>query len=252
MAHTPDSSSNASDEYTRFGLYYDAIYAAIGKNYEQEAAHVHHLIQQHKKSPGNALLDIGCGTGGHITYLKQYYAAEGLDISPAMLEIARKRFPTFRFHQGDMTNFVLGRQFDVITCLFSAIGYVETVGKLYETIQNMARHLVPGGVLIVEPWLSPEQYRSGHVGAVSVDQPELKITRMNVSERQGDLSILNFHFLVGTPHGVEYFTERHQLGLFSADTYLDAFKKSGFDVIHDPEGITGRGVYIGTQPLPCD
>src|SRR5260221_4217372 len=126
----------------------------MGKNYEQEAAQVHHLILQYKESPGNALLDIGCGTGGHITFLEQHYSVEGLDISPAMLEIARKRFPAVSFHQGDMTYFVLGRQFYVITCLFSAIGYVETVRKLYETIQNQVGHLVPAGVLILETWLS--------------------------------------------------------------------------------------------------
>src|SRR5260221_11927317 len=113
----------------------------MGKNYEQEAAQVHHLILQYKESPGNALLDIGCGTGGHITFLEQHYSVEGLDISPAMLEIARKRFPAVRFHQGVMTYFVLGRQFDVITSLFIAFCYVETVGNLSETIMNLSSHL---------------------------------------------------------------------------------------------------------------
>src|SRR5258708_18300805 len=115
MAHNPNSLPSASDEYTRFGLYYDAIYAAMGKNYEQEAAQVHHLIHQYKKSPGNAFLDIGCGTIGHITFLDQHYSVEGLDISTAMLDIARKRFPAVSFHQGDMTYFVFGRPVDVIT-----------------------------------------------------------------------------------------------------------------------------------------
>jgi SAM-dependent methyltransferase len=252
MTDSLDSSSQAagsSDEYTRFGAYYDAIYAAMGKNYAQEAEQIHQCILHNKKSGGNSLLDIGCGTGGHITFLEQNYAVEGLDISPSMLKIAQQRFPNVKFHLGDMTTFALGRQFDVITCLFSAIGYVQTVSRLDKTVQNMGRHLLPGGVLIVEPWLSPEQYHSGHVFSTQVDQPELKITRMNVSERQGNLSILNFHFLVGTPQGVEYFTEQHHLGLFSSETYLDAFKKSGLDAIHDLEGITGRGLYIGTRPL---
>ena len=62
-----------------------------------------------------------------------------------------------------------------------------------------------------------------------------------------DSSLQNFHFLVGTPHGIEYFTEQHHLGLFSSETYLDAFKKCGLKVILDPAGITGRGLYIGTR-----
>lgn len=247
MPHNSDTHANDSTDYARFGTYYDAIYAAMGKNYALEADHVHQLIQQHKRSEGKTLLDIGCGTGGHITYLAQNYTVEGLDLSPTMLKVAQERCPGVRFHQGDMTTFALDRQFDAITCLFGAVGYVQTVAKLDATLQNMAHHLLPGGVLVLEPWLTPDQYQSGRLHSVNVDQPDLKITRMNVSERQGDLSILNFHFMVGTPQGIEYFTEQHYLGLFSVETYLDAFKKSGLDAIQDAEGITGRGLYIGVR-----
>ncbi|MEP7287392.1 MAG: class I SAM-dependent methyltransferase [Chloroflexota bacterium] len=249
MTSLSDSSSNVSNDYTRFGLYYDAIYAAIRKDYREETAQIHQIIQQYKQSLGNALLDLGCGTGGHAALLEQHYRVEGLDLSPTMLKIAQEHCPHSTFHQGDMTTFDLGRQFDVITCLFSAIGYVQTTAKLNETLQNISRHLLPGGVVVIEPWLSPEQFTVGHVAGVWVDQPDLIIARMNVGERQGDLSILDFYFMVATPNGVEYFTEKHELGLFSLENYLDAFKKSGLEVIHDPEGITGRGLFVGVRPV---
>ncbi len=244
-----DPGTSSADEYTRFGVYYDAIYASMGKNYAQETDQLDRIIRRYKKSDGNTLLDLGCGTGRHAALLAQHYAVEGLDISPAMLQIARERCPNIRFHQGDMTTFALDQRFDVITCLFSAIGYVQTAARLDETLQNIARHLVPGGVLIVEPWLSPDHYTVGHVASVYVDQPNLKIARMNTGERQGDVSILNFHFMVATPKGVEYFTEDHRLGLFSSETYQDAFKKSGLDVIHIEDGITDRGLYVGIKTL---
>lgn len=107
--------------YTRSARYYDAIYAAQGKDYAQESERLHGLIQQHKRSSGNTLLDVACGTGNHLTYLKRWYAAEGLDLDPAMLEIARRRHPDLALHQADMTDFDLGRQFDGVICLFSAI-----------------------------------------------------------------------------------------------------------------------------------
>jgi hypothetical protein len=51
---------------------------------------------------------------------------------------------------------------------------------------------------------------------------------------------------VGTPAGIEYFTERHELGLFAHDDYLAAFHTAGLEVEYNPEGLMGRGLYVGT------
>jgi SAM-dependent methyltransferase len=145
-----------------------------------------------------------------------------------------------------MADFDLGKRFDAVVCMFSSIGYVRTAERLRSAVASMARHLEPGGVLVVEPWLSPEVWVDRHVGAVFVDQPELKIARMNVGEREGNLSIFEFEYLVGTPNGLERFNERHELGLFTVEQYLEAFRAAGLEVDHDPEGPMGRGLYIGS------
>jgi len=61
--------------YDRSAEFYDAIYSF--KNYEKEAAKLHELIQKHKRSRGNNQLEVACGTGSHITYLKNDYTVEG-------------------------------------------------------------------------------------------------------------------------------------------------------------------------------
>jgi len=76
----------------------------------------------------------------------------------------------------------------------------------------------------MEPWFTPEQWKPGRVSAIFVDQPELKISRMNISEVEDNLSFFIFHYTVGTPQGIEYFTERHELGLFTHEEYLEAFQ----------------------------
>jgi len=58
-----------------------------------------------------------------LEYLRNHYEVEGLDISQELLTIAGQRNPGVPLHLGDMTNFDLGRAFDVVTCLFSAIAY---------------------------------------------------------------------------------------------------------------------------------
>jgi len=227
--------------------YYDAIYAALGKDYAHESQLLHDLIQQHKQAPGNTLLDLACGTGGHLRFLQQWYTVEGLDLDAELLQHAKQKLPEIPFHQTDMLDFDLSRQFDVVTCLFSSIGYVKTPARLWQTIQRMQRHTYPGGLVIIEPWFSPVDFHAGTVHATFVDRPDLKIVRMNVSAIKDKVSILDFHYLVATKHGVEHFTERHELGLFATEEYLAAFAASGLETVYDSTGLDGRGLYIGRK-----
>jgi len=233
--------------FSKSAKFYNAIYETMGKDYSAEARQVHSIIQKHKKSPGNTLLEVACGTGLHASVLKDFYQVEGLDIDDEMLAVATQNLPDISFHQADMAEFDLGKQFDAITCLFSSIGYVKTNERLEIAIQTMTDHLLPGGVLLVEPWFTPEQWKPDRVSALFVDQPDLKISRMNISEVEGNLSFFVFHYTVGTSQGIEYFTERHELGLFAHEEYLEAFRNAGLDVIHDPEGLDGRGLYLGLK-----
>lgn len=97
------------------------------------------------------LLDVGCGTGrdaGHLATLG--YTATGLDTSAPMLTYAQRRHPGVRFLRADMRTFNLSEQFDVITCLDSALLYCHTNADLTNFLQRCHRHLRPGGLLLAE------------------------------------------------------------------------------------------------------
>ncbi len=226
---------------------YDAIYSY--KNYKREADQLRKLIRRYKRSTGKSLLDVACGTGGHVAYFQRYYEVEGLDISPRMLRIARGKFPNIKFHIGDMASFRMKRQFDVITCLFSSIAYAKRRTTLRKAVRNLAHHLKPGGVMIIEPWFSPSAFRAGTLHGTFADKPTLKVARMNVSRVEKRVSILDFHYLVGTTRGIRYFRESYGLGLFSRREYEVALRACGLRVTYDREGLTGRGLYIATQPI---
>lgn len=235
--------------FSKSAQYYDEIYGSASKDYAAEVNKVHRLLQKHKHSNGNTLLDVACGTGIHAGILSKHYQVEGLDLDIHMLKVARKKHPKIQFHQGNMVDFGLGRQFDAITCLFSSIGYVKTKANLRKAIKNMSGHLLPGGVLIVEPWFTPEQWHPGRVYTLRVDKPDLRIVRMSHSGQRGKVSVLEFQYLFGTPKGIEHQVEIHEMGLFKHEEYLDAFKAAGLKVTHNKKGLNGRGIYIGKKAV---
>jgi SAM-dependent methyltransferase len=172
-----------------------------------------------------------------------------LDIEPKMLSVARKNYPKIRFQQGDMVAFKLKSKFDVVVCLFSAIGHVKTKPRLQKAVKNMAEHLLPGGVLLVEPWFTPAQWDPGRVGVLQVNKDDSKIVRMSLSLQRGKISIIEFQYLIGSPKGTRHDVEILELGLFTEKEYLDAFRSAGLEVIHDAKGLDGRGMYIGLKSM---
>jgi SAM-dependent methyltransferase len=227
--------------------FYDTVYGHL--DYRSHAVAVDAAVRANRLD-ARSLLDVACGTGRHIEFFKSRYdEVAGIDIDPALVDIARKRNPDVEIHLGDMTEFDLGRKFDAVTCLFSSIGYVRTPERLEAAIAAMARHLIFGGILVVEPWFTPEAWVEGRVVLHTVDEPELKIARTSRSLPAGEgLSRLVFDYLVATPNRADTFNEIHELGLFTEEQYLEAARAAGLDATFDPEGPMGRGLLLAMRP----
>lgn len=231
--------------FTKSARFYDRLYSF--KDYAAAADALHRLAQE--RSPGaRTLLDVGCGTGKHLESLQGRYDVAGLDLNPDLLAIARERLPDAPLHEADMTSFELGRRFDVVTCLFSSIAYVRTLDNMRDAIRRMAEHLEPNGLLLVEPWFSIETYWKGTITANHLDDPDLKISWMYVSELRDRVSYLDIHYLVGTPDGVHAFSEVHEMGLFTPEEYGAAMTDVGLTHEFDPKGFFGRGLHLGRAP----
>jgi SAM-dependent methyltransferase len=231
--------------FARSAAFYDALYG--WKDYPAEVVRLEALVEARRRSSGKAWLDVACGTGRHLELLRERWEVEGLDLDPIMAALARARLPGVRIQVGDMTGFDMGRAYDVVTCLFSSIGYVLTEERLAAAVACLARHLVAGGVLAVEPWLGLNQVEPGHVGALLAEGEGFKVARMNVLVAEGTVSVADFHYLVGRPAGVEHFTERHELGLFTPDQYAGAFRRAGLEPELDERGLMGRGLYLAVR-----
>jgi SAM-dependent methyltransferase len=233
--------------YTRSAAFYDAVYAGR-RDHLAEAARLHAEIEAARRGGGNALLDVACGTGAHLQHLAVWYAVAGLDASPDMLAVARRRLPDAPFHHGDLAAFDLGRRVGAVVCLGSSVAYARTLPRLRQAIRAMADHVEDGGVVVVEPWFAPDDWEDGQLAADLSDGPDVKVARVLVSGLAAPtVSALDIHHLVATRDGIESFAERHEMGLFTAEEHLAAFADAGLAARHDPIGLIGRGLYVAVK-----
>ncbi len=223
---------------------YDLIYSSF-KDYSQEAGQIAALLK--KVHPGcRTLLDVACGTGEHAHLLatQHGFAVDGIDLDPAFVRIAKAKHPGGQFHRADMVTFHLGRRYDAVLCLFSSIGYVRTLANVRRALACFREHLAPDGVVILEPWFAPEVAEHGRTETRSVDGPGLRVVRVSRTEIQGRVSRVHFDYEIHGSAGVRHASEVHELGLFTTDEMLRSFEASGLTAQYDPQGLTGRGLFV--------
>ena len=230
--------------FTASAELYDTIYTSF-KDYGAEADRIAALL--HAEHPScRAVLDVGCGTGEHARLLTaRGYHVDGLDLDPDLLRAAATKNPASRFYHADMCAFAVDRRYDAVLCLFSSIGYARTLERVVEALICFRLHLAPGGVVVVEPWFTPEAARPGRTTSRTVDSPPLRIVRTSRLDVTGRLSRVTFEYEVFGPHGRTHATELHELGLFTVGEMTGAFAAAGLSVSYDPSGLTGRGLYVG-------
>ena len=131
--------------YEKLDRFYDA---AMGDRTEM-ASYIRRLIRRHKPR-ARTLLELACGTGAILKILAKSYAVVGVDLSPQMLAIARKKLPHVPLYRKNMTRFELATKFDVIICVFDSINHVLKFADWQRIFRNAARHLEKDGLFLFD------------------------------------------------------------------------------------------------------
>jgi SAM-dependent methyltransferase len=234
--------------YEKSARIYDLLYVGTGiKDYEAETAELRRIIEESR--PGaKTLLDVACGTGAHLAALSRWYEVEGADISPAMLEVARGRVPGVALHQADMRTIDLGKTFEAVICLFSSIGYITDPTEMRSTVARLAAHVAPGGVLVLDGWVRPDEWREGNRPEPEIARDsETTVVRLASSWRKGSITEMDMHHLVQTADGVEYFIEHHRLALTATEDYVAAVESAGLSARVIPNYMPARDRIVGLK-----
>lgn len=98
---------------------------------------------------GGLVADVGCGAGRIAAHLRQLGVdAFGIDLSPGMIEVARRDHPDIRFEVGSMTNLALAD--GSITGLVAWYSLIhvpdDELGSVFDQFQRVLR---PGGPLLL-------------------------------------------------------------------------------------------------------
>jgi SAM-dependent methyltransferase len=135
---------------------YDAAYArvyeekflcseATRRDAEFEATVLSGLL-----SAAMSWLDVACGTGYFLSKFPQAVRA-GLDVSPAMLEIARKANPGVPFREGDFRDDIpeWRDRWSLVSCMWYAYGLVDSMREIRSVFRNLAAWTSPEGTCFV-------------------------------------------------------------------------------------------------------
>ena len=143
---------------------FDSLNQTYSDAYESNAAQVQ-CIQKllSMLSPGSRVLDIGSGTGLPVASMltDAGMIVTGIDISSAMIDVARINVPSADFHKCNMRQYrpPNDEKFDAIISIFSIINLPTSAIK--EMAFKMAHWLKPGGLLVL-----------GTIDFTDVDQAE--------------------------------------------------------------------------------
>ena len=109
------------------------------------------IFSRYLANPPRSILDIGCGTARDLDSLSHECPdCWGVDYLAEMIEFAKARRPHLQLQVADMRTLRLGRTFDVIMCMGSALIYALTNADVSRVLETFVAHSSQGTLLILD------------------------------------------------------------------------------------------------------
>ena len=119
--------------------YFDSI-AYDRAKWRKRGAYYHSELEKYLRfliPSHSSVLEIGCGTGELLAALNPDRGL-GVDISPKMVEVARKNFPSLQFEVGDLENLQIDEKFDYVV-LVEVVGHVDDIQLAIKELHKVCK-----------------------------------------------------------------------------------------------------------------
>jgi SAM-dependent methyltransferase len=223
-----------------FEIEYASVYELVnsGKNYELEACFILDLFTKHRSRQPKSLLDIGCGTGGHLSVFESKVPLlAGIELSQPMADIARKKLsPKTEIHNINFMDYTSNIEFDLIVSLFHVFSYQTDIKKCVDFLENARTSLKSDGILIFDYWnRSAWEFDPPVTRTKSVENEELKVFRTSspkIDRLDGCVNISMDLFIKSkSEQGWIQIKEDHEMRAFTKLEVELLCKASGLKVI---------------------
>jgi len=199
----------------------------------EEVEHYSRLLEKHAAIPLQALLHPGCGAGLYDHTFKQHYRVTGIDISKGMLKIAAGLNPEVRYFCSDMRTFKSPELYDAVI-IPDSIGYMLKLTDLQQAIKIGYNHLKPGGVFLIVAHVREEFTENNFVYTGAKDGISITIFENNtILDPERNKYEAVFTYLIRRAGKIQIAHDRHLIGLFPRQTWLDELDKTGMQVIQE-------------------
>lgn len=222
----------------RYAKYYDLIYS--DKNYEMECSFLEEVFRQYAAVKVERIIDLSCGTGGHIIPLaKRGYSTWGVDSSAPMIRLAReKAFQAgckTELRSGSMTRIPFRGKFEACISMFDSIDYLQRDADVVATFGSVSSHLVSGGIFVLQFWNGPAVLKLGPTQRHKVvENGELKLIRLSDSSLVTNYRSCRVSYRLIVIRGakmIDDFREDHLLRYFDPDCLCTLLERSGLTVL---------------------
>lgn len=201
------------------------------EEYLQEAGVYQRTLSTAVDPPPKSVLELGSGGGNNASHMKDSFEMTLVDRSPGMLAVSRKLNPDLEHIEGDLRTIRLDRVFDAVFA-HDAIDYMTTFDDLCAAASTAFAHCRDGGVALFVPDLIPETFepRTDH-GGNDGESRAMRYMEWTWDRDPTDSTYTtDYVFSMREADGeIRVVNERHILGLFSRDQWLEALTVAGFE-----------------------
>jgi SAM-dependent methyltransferase len=219
---------------TSFSPLYASAYDLLneGKPYKEEIEFVQTLFTKYAEIEKiTSVLDLGCGSGKHLSIFPSSILKTGVDISDSMLEIAADRdIPNTQFFSSNIGDFRSNTKFSLIYSLFHVMSYQTTETELISAFKTMRDHLSHDGLAVFDFW----------------HRPPWDIERISspVFDRLSGMVSIDMDIFVNDSKAREskysHFSERHVMRAYTLQELEFAAKLGGMQIV-------GSGPWMNTN-----